>query len=529
MLIRIFFYRHWRLAALLSALLLFAASPGQWSIAPLMWIALVPLLLACSAPEISVKKAAGLGFICGLLYNATLLYWIVIALGRYGGLPLPVSTLAMLGLAAYMALYLAGFSAAITAMRRRLPLTLSAPIAWVGLDQLRAWLFTGFPWQDLGYSQFASPVLIQIADLTGHAGVTFIIVMTNALLTTLFCLGTKRNRGPGFSPHPITTTIALLLIIGSILYGLTALRREKAAIAQAPTIRVAVMQGNIDQNEKWSPENQEHTVQTYLKLTSQATKEQRLDLAIWPETALPFFPLANPLFTKVRKGIASPAFPEIITGAPHYLAHPAEPVNYYNSAFILTAEDTGAMQRYDKQHLVPFGEYVPLPKLLGVLPIAHTMGNFTAGNSSAPLVTKSAKIGTLICFESIFPTLARDQTASGAELLVNLTNDAWYGVSSAPYQQVSMAVLRAVENRRSLARAANTGISCFIDPTGQVLAASPIFKELFLTQELPIIRTQTWFTRLGYLFQPTCLLLLSLAGLCGIIEKFYVKRRLVSS
>lgn len=507
-------------AAFLSALLLFSASPGRWAIAPIMWIALIPLIRCCLSREISTKAAAKLGFFCGLLYNTALLYWIVIALGRYGGLPLVVSVLAMLGLAAYMALYFACFTATLSATKKLVPPIFSAPVIWVGLDQLRAWLFTGFPWQDLGYSQFQSSILIQIADITGHSGITFLLVMINTLAATTLIKIKKQSSSQHYLIGQIPQAVfAFSLIIGTVVYGQYIIGEISQSIDQVPTLTTAVMQGNFDQNEKWSTDGQEKTVQTYLELTTQAATGRNLDLAIWPETALPFFPDENSIIDTIKEFSALPDSPEILTGAPHYTLPTFGSINYFNSAFLITGYNHNAMQRYDKQQLVPFGEYIPLQKILGILPIASTMGNFTSGQSSSPILCKKAKLGILICFESIFPDLARKRTDAGADILVNLTNDAWYGVSSAPYQQMSMAVLRAVENRRSLARSANTGISSFIDPLGRIIEQSPIFEQLFLVQDLPILNRRSIFNRFGFIFQPACFLLLSLIILYAIIVK----------
>jgi len=505
-------------AAVLSALLLFIASPGQWFFAPIMWIALVPLIRVCLSNNISISTAAGLGFFSGLLYNTALLYWVVIALGRYGGLPLPVAILALLGLAVYMALYVAGFAATLSATRNLLPVVISAPIIWVGLDLIRAWLFTGFPWLDLGYSQFKTPFLIQVADLTGHSGITFLIVMINALAASFLCRETSLfTTRKNFIFRRSSRLLAILLVSSAIIYGTIRIEQLNSLLAKAPTVTTAVMQGNIDQGEKWSATGTEKAVETYLNLTRQAVARQAIDLAIWPETALPFFPADSPLLDKIQDFASLPSSPQILTGAPSYSMTAVDPTEYFNSAFLITDKQHKTMQRYDKQHLVPFGEYVPLQKLLGTLPIAHTMGNFSPGRSPAALEGKTAKLGVLICFESIFSSLAKSRTDSGADILINLTNDAWYGISSAPYQQLSMVVLRAVENRRSLARAANTGISCFIDPLGRIIEASPIFKQLFLVQNLPIMNSQSVFDRFGYTFQPICLILLSLIVLYGIV------------
>nr|MBF0223450.1 apolipoprotein N-acyltransferase [Desulfobulbaceae bacterium] len=343
-------------AAFLSALMLFMGSPGQWAIAPVMWIALIPLINSCLTREISITSAARLGFICGLLYNTALLYWIVIALGRYGGLPLPVSVFAMLGLAAYMALYFAFFTATLSATKKLVPVLFSAPIIWVGLDQIKAWLFTGFPWQDLGYSQFQTPLLIQIADITGHSGITFLLVMTNALIATILCKGPRKSLHPQHTFGQIpTTVVACLLIVGTVIYGQHRLKTLEQVIEQAPTLTTAVMQGNIDQSEKWSADGQEKTVQTYLELTELASTDRSLALAIWPETALPFFPGESTLLSSIQEFAAAANAPEILTGAPHYSIPVSGTTNYFNSAFLITDNSLDSMQRYDKQQLVPFG------------------------------------------------------------------------------------------------------------------------------------------------------------------------------
>lgn len=527
---------HRTLLALLSSLLLFAASPGQWALAPLAWIALVPLLLACRG--LSPQRSARLGLVCGLAYYLSLIYWIIIALGRYGGLPLWLTVPALVGLALYMALYLAVFAAFTSWAAARLPLVWVVPLAWVGLDLVRCRLFTGFPWLDLGYSQFKWPLVNQVADLGGHYGVTFLIVMVNTLIADFFatrCCGSNHPSTP-LRGQPIFSfpersrracnriVLPILLIAAVMGYNVWRYQQMKEGLVSAPTLAVGLMQGNIDQSEKWLTALQEKTVDTYLALSVEATSSQPLDLLIWPETALPFFPSEHSLMQRITDEIARPGSPSLLTGAPHLQADlESGRTSYFNSAFLISAMPRTqgvALQRYDKEHLVPFGEYIPLQRYLpAALPLVQTMGNFSPGQDSAPLVSNQARLGVLICFESIFPEEARRRTSFGANILVNLTNDAWYGRSSAPFQQIPMAVLRAIENRRSLARAANTGISCLIDPLGRVLAASPIFEKMQISGRLPLLDEQSFFTGHGFLFPYLCLLLLSLMLLYGILTR----------
>lgn len=515
--------KHRLLLALSTSILLFAASPGQWAIAPLAWIALVPLLLACRG--LPAQASAKLGLLSGLVYFLALIYWIIIALGRYGGLPLWLTGPALFGLAFYMSLSTATFAAIVAWTDNRRPLVWIAPLSWVSLDFLRAWLFTGFPWLDLGYSQFAFPLVNQIADITGHHGITFLIVMTNALIAERLSWG-QQPPSPA-RRHSIALCFALpiLVLAASCGYSLWRAQNLQITLAQAPTISLGLIQGNIDQSEKWLPELQEKTVDIYLSLSTESVNRTPIDLLIWPETALPFFPGEHPLFERVAATASFPGTPDLLTGAPHFQSNPVtNHTNYFNSAFLLTpaSKNTPAttLQRYDKEHLVPFGEYIPLQRYLpAAMPLVQTMGNFSPGTDAAPLITNKAKLGILICFESIFPDLARIRTNHGANILINLTNDAWYGRSSAPYQQVPMAVLRAIENRRSLARSANTGISCLIDPAGTVLAATPIFEAKVTNGRLPLIEEHSFYSQAGYLFPNFCLLGLSLLLLYGIVTK----------
>jgi len=489
--------------ALLSSFLLFAAAPGEWAVPSTAWVAIIPLFLACK--NLSWRPAAKLAFLCGLAYYLSLIYWIVIALNNYGGLPMWAAIPVLVLLAAYMALYMAAF-AALLASLRRWPMVFSAPIIWVGLDLIKAHLFTGFPWQDLGYSQYQHPLLIQFADLTGHNGLTFLIIMTNAMLANLIL---SRRQAASFDKWR-GLIIPTALLAGAALYSFWSYQYWQKTASNAPTINIALVQGNINQAEKWRPGIEEKTIDIYQRLIK---KDGKADLIVWPETALPFFPLYTPIFNKVTQGLKING-PTLITGAPHYEgARPGRKRQIFNSAFALTATTKGlSIQRYDKEHLVPFGEYVPLSNIFGGLPLVQSMGNFSPGSSQKLIKCDKARCGVLICFESIFPENARRWALMGANLLLNLTNDAWYGRSSAPWQQLSMVNLRAVENRRSLARAANTGISVFIDPLGRQ-QISPLFQEYTFTRQMPLIQQKTFFSRYGHLFAPLCLLIVLLMGL----------------
>ena len=495
------------LLALLTSALLFLASPGNFSLPQLAWLALVPLFW--SLGNQSPRRAALLGLICGLAYYLPLLYWIVIVLATYGQVPLPIAVLALAFLALYMSCYLATFAFLCAKTGGRLSLLVFAPACWVALDLIRGLLFTGFPWLDLAYTQYNLPQLIQVADLAGHHGLTFLLVLTNGLIFTLAASFVQRK---ATSPPALITAAALLLLMASG-YSLWRMQTLPAAIAQAEQMEVAAMQGNIPQDQKWQPDFQRETIDTYLRLSQEIFITAKPQLIVWPETALPFYPYEHPLFLRLHSELTRPYQTYLLTGAPHReKTSAAAPLRYANSAFLLSP-DGRIGGRYDKQHLVPFGEYIPLRRLLGFAsPLVETLGDFAPGRTNTPLSCQNSRIGVLICFESIFPEISRQQAEAGANLLVTLTNDAWFGRSSAPMQHLAMGVFRAVETRKTLVRAANTGISAFIDPMGNIQGASSLFTEYARSQPVALVNGLTCYVRWGYLFPWGCLFL-TLAGL----------------
>jgi len=495
------------LLALLTSTLLFLASPGLFALPQLAWLALVPLFWSLGNQP--PRRAALLGLICGLAYYLPLLYWIVIVLATYGQVPVPIAVLALFFLALYMSCYLAGFAFLCAKTGLRLSLLVFAPTCWVALDLLRGLLFTGFPWLDLAYTQYNLPQLIQIADLAGHHGLTFLMVLANALIFTLITSLVRRKP----TSSPVLITGAALLLLAASGYNLWRMQTMPTTLAQAEQLEVAAVQGNIPQDQKWQPAFQRETVDTYLRLSNELYLNKKPQLIIWPETALPFYPYEHPLFLRLHSELILPRQAYLLTGAPHReKASAAGSLIYANSAFLLSpnGQVTG---RYDKQHLVPFGEYIPFRRILGFAsPLVETLGEFTPGQATPPLSCENSRIGVLICFESIFPEISRRQAKDGANLLVTLTNDAWFGRSSAPRQHLAMGVFRAVENRKTLVRAANTGISAFIDPMGCIRGESPLFAEYARSQPVALLGGLTCYVRWGYLFPWACLIL-TLAGL----------------
>jgi len=521
-----------------SALLLALAMPGLTGWWPLLFVALMPLLWAAQRlPDAGRSGCMGMFF--GLLFHLSLFYWINGVMERYGGLHSAAACCVLLLLAVCMAAYTGMFCAIFNRLTSRpesgrglsVTILLTAPAAWVGMDVARGWLFTGLPWMDLGYGLSGQPLLIQTADLGGHHLITFFIVQINALL--LWLLEQLRSFRTARTPKRQYLLAALACLCLYCAGGYSSFRYLQVAseMAAAEQAAAAVVQGNIEQSLKWSPAQKTATVDRYLALTEQIFQQGlQADLVVWPETALPFYPHRDQLMNRVRDFVQEKKI-HLITGAPFFTvavepdkteAAGLRPIDYFNSAILV--DRSGKMAgRYNKQHLVPFGEYVPLREYLWfVRPLVELLGDFTPGSSSEPLAAERIKAGVLICFESIFPEIARKTTEEGANLLVNLTNDAWYGPSSAPHHSWAMTVMRAVENRRSLLRAANTGISGIIEPTGAVKIQSGLFDEEVLTDSsIPLLTEQTFFVRIGHWFGSCCL------GLTGLLllGQFWLDRR----
>ena len=497
------------LLALVSGAMLALSFPKP-GISPLAWVAFVPLFIA--AAGVSPRLGLKLGFLAGLTAYGGILYWVNIVMTSYGKLHWTVSGTLYLALAAYLALY-PGFI--LWLMRRSESRGVSAlcsfPLLWVGGELIRSYLFTGFPWANLGYSLYRTLPLIQISDLTGVYGVSFLIAFANVVFYRIWVWLREKN-----APYPLGGLAILLVLLAATLgYGFSALNRAETGALQ----RVLLVQGNISQDVKWDPAFQESTVATYERLSRKGCRTAGT-LVVWPESALPFYLQDAPAYAARVKSLAAELKSCLVTGSPAFEKE-GELVRYLNSAFLISP--TGELLgRSDKLHLVPFGEYVPLAALFPfVNKLVAGIGDFSAGKSALPLQTSSGKIGVLVCFEGIFPEIARAYVRAGAGVLVNITNDAWFGKSSAPYQHLSMTVFRAVENRVPLVRAANTGISAVIDSKGHIRGMTPLFEEATLGAEVRLGGGGSFYSRKGDLFALFCL------GACLIILLACFRKRAV--
>lgn len=467
-----------------NLLLILACAGGWFGFAnPLVHIppavALFPAsLFLLGRQSRTMLQAARFGWLAGTLTFCLCLYWIVFPVHNYGHLPwvlaVPCPILISMALGLYTGVFAIG--AHFAAHSFSWPLQgLFCGLLWACLEFLRSILFTGFPWLTLSQALAPFPVWLQSASLVGAFGLSGLLVAISV-----------------WAVHTARFTWALALaatgVLALLLFGLTTLKQD--SWKGDSDLQAAIVQGNIDQNRKWNPAYQNATLETYLQLSRKALQAGPLELLIWPETALPFYLQDNgPLQDKVLEFCKTNQV-SLLTGAPAYSRRSPDNFAYFNRTYLI--DDSGTIaDHYDKAHLVPFGEYVPFRRFLPWIgTLVAQIADFTPGQSSAPLTQDSLALGVLICYEIIFPDLVQNRVEAGANLLINQSNDAWFGNSSAPEQHLHLAVLRAVEQRRTILRATNTGISAVIDPLGRIQKRTGLFVPATLVSESALTVTQ---------------------------------------
>ena len=485
--------------ALLSGLLLFLSFP-KVELGPLAWIALVPLLIFLYDKD--HWTAFKSGFYCGLVYFFGTLYWIYHSIHYYGGVPLVPSLLLVLVLCMYFSLYPAFFALLYAANMKRtdMPALIVAPLLWTTLEFLRSYVLGGFPWSSLGYSQYTFLPIIQISDITGVYGVSFLIVAVNAALVDVLLFKRRYTERPLASLLPTTSGfVALaLFIVFTLSYGAYRLHQHRSG----PVVKAAVIQGNIEQDKKWDPSYQQTVINVYKDLSFSAAREMP-ELIVWPETSVPFFFRTDKELTAYMVSFQRQMNSYLLFGSvlekDRKEGTKSSAARYTNSAVLLDKNGT-ITYIYDKIHLVAFGEFVPLRRLLSFVDLTGAIGDFVPGESYTKAVTPFGSFGTLICYEIIFPGMVRKFYTTGGDFIVTITNDAWFGMTPGPYQHFSMAVFRAIENRKPVIRAANTGISGFIDSCGRIIAKTDLFTRTYLVAGVKTDRTLSPYTKYGDIF-----------------------------
>lgn len=492
--------------AFLAGLLLFLSFPKA-DLHLLAWVALTPLLVFLYGLE--KKEAFKAGFLMGVVYFFGTTYWIYHALHYYGSFPLLLSLFLVLLLSLYLSLYPAVFSYFYSSLIRKtsLPALFVAPVLWTTLEFIRSYALTGFPWSNLGYSQYEFLPAIQIADITGIYGVSFLIVAINGAIADIFLL---KKRGLDKPLYPLLPTMAgfislLIAVVAVFSYGFYRLYSERDGVQ----IRAAVIQGNIEQDRKWDPAFQNETIGAYKEL-SMAAANKKPDIIIWPETAIPFVfkrdgERTNDLISFQKELDSYLLFGSILVREKEDTKEKTNELVHTNSAVLLD-KNGNIVYVYDKIHLVPFGEYVPLRWLLFFVDkLAFGAVDYTPGDSHALASTSFGSFGVPICYEIIFPGLVRKFYLRGGDFIVTITNDAWFGNTSGPYQHFNKAVFRAVENRKPVIRAANTGISGFIDSNGRIIATTDLFDRTFMVKDIYTDKTRSVYTKYGDIFSFLCI------------------------
>jgi len=451
-----------------------------------------------------------------------LLYWVVIALHDFASVPSMLAVLPMLLLAAIMGTYTAAaiWSGEFIARRLGIANLLTIPITWTALEWVRTYFPIGFPWNLLGYAAYRNIELIQFAEFTGVYGISALIIFFNVVAyVVIFQVHPRRVQTAGLGT--LTAAMALALIFGAWRI------HQLSTAAPQGSLKVAMVQGDIPQSLKWDPKFLGTSFEVY-RAQSEAAAQRGADLIVWPEAAATFFfqpedrypaQFANDAAYRRRLlELAARIGEPILFGAPA-LGVEDNRVGFYNRAYLVSSN--GKVEGwYDKIQLVPFGEYVPLRKLLGGLVnrVVVGFGDMFAGREQTLFEVHGAKLAVLICYESVFPNLTRTAVQQGANILMNITNDAWYGKSSAPYQMLAMAAMRSVETKAPVVRVANTGISAVIQSDGTITARTALFKRGTETEHVYWRQERTVYTQVGDIFAETCLALTLLALAVALVR-----------
>lgn len=476
---------------------LFKAAYPKPSYSLLMWLALAPFTLA-------VVRLRGFwssffySWLTGVLVFAGLYYWVYVTCLYGGGMTPVLSAAAWLGLAAVMALQFAVFGGSCFYLKRlHGAFPVLAALGWTALEwahEMLASYALGFPWFTLGYSQWNLPQIIQVAGIAGTAGVSCLVAFCGVSVGYAFATPSLR-RGVG------QMLLAAAVFLGAYGYGAFVLSREPSH--SLLSLRAAVLQPNIDQYKKWSPEFEQEILNTLSTMGAQLDGKNIM-LAVWPESVTPG-PVQQEPYASLIQNIAQSSDAWQLAGS-----NRAENGKQHVSAFLFSPSGT-ELSWYDKTHLVPFGEYIPFERAVrGLLPnveVLGELGSFSAGEWEQPLLQMGQiPFGQTICYESVFSRLWKAQTKAGARFFVNITNDAWFFDTDAPYQHLAVSVLRAAETRRPVLRAANTGISAVISASGEILARAELNTRAILTADvpLPLDAHESFFVRWGDWFAWVC-------------------------
>ncbi len=464
-----------------------ALSFPKFNLSFLAWISLIPVffVLARKTP----RQSFVLGLIAGVSFNGILIYWIPDVPAHYGNLSIGMSLFIYIVFVLYLALFWAFFSLCFAKIRRAYPnlVFLLAPFLWIAFEYILTHFLTGFPWGLLGYSQYKNLWFLQLASITGIYGLSFILVFFQSLF--VYSMIHKR-RIPFF--------LALFLVL--FIHGWGWLNMTNT-LDTTGSFKASVIQGNVSSDLYWnhiSDQQKWNLFQRHLDLSYKAYAEGS-GLIIWPEFSVPLcFSCPIEIYLEFKQRLfefVEETGSTLLLGTNETTVSRQETL-YHNTALCL--HPGHRISKYYKMHLVPFGEYTPYKKVFFFIEkMTHAIGEITPGSEYVLHEYQGKEFGSPICYEIIFPDLVRNFTKKGADFLVTITNDGWYGKSSAPYQHFAIAAVRAVENRRYLLRAATTGVSGIIDPYGRIISRSEMMTQTYLTGTILPLNNLTLYTKWG--------------------------------
>jgi apolipoprotein N-acyltransferase len=475
------------------------------------FVALVPLFLYLDKPA-SFSRTVRAGLLTSATFFGITLSW----LNSVG----TISWLAFPAYVAVVAVHVAGFFCfvlPVVALRNYLglPFLFTAPWAWVACERLRAYGDLAAPWTNIGYSLTNVPFFLQFADIVGIYGVSFWLVTLNVLL---FAAIQARRQ-----PAQLRKYAALWLAVFGVVNLYNAARWIRGVGPIAGHVNVAVIQPNVPQHIKWDDHYGREILRKTFALNAAATRDST-DLVVWPETAIPYYVDERRSFSLSEMGTLPPMKARILTGLLYTSREDNGETHFYNAAAMV--DSSGAvLERYKKIYLVPATERYPFRSVLGFTRPFFNIQEIDYGAMDSGIdhtiftLPGGAKFAVMICYESAFPQLSRAFRRNGASFLVNITNDAWFGRSFAPYQHASFLVVRAIENRTAIVRCGNTGISGFLDPLGRWQQKTALFTEAVITEPIPLTNDLTFYTRFGDLIVYVSYVVLGLYLLVAIGKK----------
>ena len=456
-------------------------------------MSLSPLIVAVARRDAAgerPRRAFWLGVLTGVVYFIGTIYWIATVMATHGGLIMPLAIALMIGLAIHLSLFVGLFAWILARTLRRFGVGAiwCAPAIWVATEWLRAWWGWDFPWVLLGSSQASALAVVQVASVTGVYGLSFLIALVGTAAATIALSRDRRHR---------LGVAATVVLLAAVIAG-GAWRVGRGSLTQEGTpVRVGLVQGNIPQDQKADAARSGVIMERYINLSRQALA-QGAQVVMWPEAAVPFFfDLDHVQAAPVRRLAIEANVPFIVGSDELERATEGRPQRYFNSA-LLIGTDGRTLSAYKKVRLVPFGEYVPFKNILFFVgPLVEAVADFSAGESFKVFDVEGSRMSVAICYEAVYGRIAQAFVAGGSELLATITNDAWFGDSSAAYQHFDQAALRAVEQGRYLVRAANTGITGAVDPYGRTMARAPMFEPAAMTVDVRLLSGRTIYHALG--------------------------------